>query len=109
LLSALFPVADSHVFIGPPLEIADACPRRLSGYLIGFRSNHRRTRRSRGEQREGSLSHDVSLALEVIGVKLKETEIQACKDLGIGGLKWPDSFSKKLGEALNILRLLGIQ
>jgi hypothetical protein len=29
LLSAPFPVADSHVFIGPPLQIADACARPL--------------------------------------------------------------------------------
>ena len=35
-LSAPFPVADSHVFIGPPLQVADACARRWSGYLIGI-------------------------------------------------------------------------
>jgi hypothetical protein len=30
-----FPVADLRVFIGLPLQIADACARRWSGYLIG--------------------------------------------------------------------------
>ena len=34
-LSAPFPVADSHVFIGLLLQIADACARRWNGYLIG--------------------------------------------------------------------------
>jgi len=29
LLSAPLPVADAHVFIGPPLQIADACARPL--------------------------------------------------------------------------------
>jgi hypothetical protein len=34
-LSAPFLVADSPAFIGPPLQIAEACARRWSEYLIG--------------------------------------------------------------------------
>jgi hypothetical protein len=39
-----FPVANSHVFIGPPLPVADACARQWSGYLLGIVSAERCSR-----------------------------------------------------------------
>jgi hypothetical protein len=76
-LSAPFQVADSHVFIGPPLPIGGACALRWSEYLIGTSIRSSLDTAPSSKQRERSLSHGVSMALEVIGVNRIEVRLES--------------------------------
>jgi hypothetical protein len=76
-LSAPFPVADSRVFIGLLLQIADACARRWSGYLTGTSIRSSLATAPSSKTTQGGLSHGVSMAPEVIGINMIDVLLES--------------------------------